>query len=55
MEFSVLNFHKSPFVEIQCGSGSATSEPISNANDNPNFPKPIISFDVVSIHTVYVA
>lgn len=39
----------SPMVEIECGGGSVSSKPIKNAKDNPNFPNPVISFDVVGV------
>lgn len=37
----------SPLVELECGGTVVRSEPIKDAEDNPNFPKPVISFDVV--------
>ena len=38
----------SPMVELECGGTVVRSEPIKDATENPNFPKPVISFDVVS-------
>lgn len=38
----------SPLVEMECGGTVVRSEHIKNAKENPNFPKPVISFDVVS-------
>lgn len=38
----------SPLVELECGGTVVRSEHIKNAKENPNFPKPVISFDVVS-------
>ena len=39
----------SPLVEIECGGTIVRSEHISDAKINPNFPQPMICFDVVSI------
>lgn len=39
----------SPLVEMECGGTVVRSEYIKNAKENPNFPKPVISFDVVSV------
>lgn len=38
----------SPMVELECGGTVVRSEPIKDTEENPNFPKPVISFDVVS-------
>ena len=38
----------SPLVEFECGGVSVKSKPIKNTKDNPNFPDPVLSFDVVS-------
>lgn len=38
---------KSPLVEIECGGTVVSTSPISDASEDPNFPNPIISFDVV--------
>ena len=37
----------SPLVEMECGGTVVRSDHIKNAKENPNFPKPVISFDVV--------
>ena len=39
----------SPLVELECGGIVIKSEPIKDASKNPNFPKPVMSFDVVSV------
>ncbi len=39
----------SPLVELECGGTVVRSEPIKDTEENPNFPKPVISFDVVGI------
>lgn len=39
----------SPLVEMECGGTVIRSENIKNTKENPNFPKPVISFDVVSV------
>ena len=39
----------SPLVEMECGGTVVRSEHIKNTKENPNFPKPVISFDVVSV------
>ncbi|XP_064383023.1 myoferlin-like isoform X2 [Halichondria panicea] len=36
----------SPLVELECGGTIVRSEPIKDTDENPNFPKPVISFDV---------
>ena len=38
----------SPLVEIECGGTVVRTQPIKDASKDPNFPDPIISFDVVS-------
>jgi len=38
----------SPLVEMECGGVKIQSEPIKDAKENPNFPKPVLSFDAVS-------
>ncbi len=38
----------SPLVEMECGGVKIQSEHIKDAKENPNFPKPVLSFDVVS-------
>ena len=38
----------SPLVEMECGGTVVRSEHIKNTKDNPNFPQPVITFDVVS-------
>ena len=43
-----LSHVTSPLVEMECGGTVVRSEHIKNAKENPNFPKPVISFDVVS-------
>lgn len=37
----------SPLVEIECGGTVVRTQPIKDASKDPNFPDPIISFDVV--------
>ena len=51
----------SPLVEFECGGVAVKSKNIKNTKDNPNFPDPVLSFDVVSspivcicIHVLYV-
>ena len=39
----------SPLVEFECGGVSVKSKNIKNTKDNPNFPDPVLSFDVVSL------
>ena len=39
----------SPLVEFECGGVAVKSKPIKNTKDNPNFPDPVLSFDVVSL------
>jgi len=43
----------SPLVELECGGTVLRSKYIKDASKNPNFPEPIITIDVVSMHTVY--
>ena len=38
----------SPLVEVECGGTVVRTQPIKDASKDPNFPDPIISFDVVS-------
>lgn len=38
----------SPLVELECGGTVVRSEPIKDAEKNPNFPKPVVSFEIVS-------
>ena len=38
----------SPLVEFECGGVAVKSKNIKNTKDNPNFPDPVLSFDVVS-------
>ncbi len=38
---------KSPLVEMECGGVKVQTEHINDTKENPNFPKPVISFDVV--------
>ena len=38
----------SPLVEIECGGTVVRTQPIKDASKDPNFPDPIISFDVVT-------
>ena len=38
----------SPLVEFECGGISVKSKNIKNTKVNPNFPDPVLSFDVVS-------
>ena len=38
----------SPLVEVECGGTVIRSEYIKDAKKNPNFPKPVVSFEVVS-------
>ena len=45
--FQLLHVN-SPLVEMECGGVKIQSEHIKDAKENPNFPKPVISFDVVS-------
>ena len=45
--YQLLNV-SSPLVEMECGGTVVRSVYIKDAQDNPNFPKPVISFDVVS-------
>ena len=37
----------SPLVEVECGGTVVRSEHIKDAKKNPNFPKPVVSFEVV--------
>ena len=37
----------SPLVELECGGHVQCTEAIKNAKENPNFPKPVVSMDVV--------
>lgn len=39
----------SPLVELECGGTIIRSDHIKDAKANPNFPKPVISFDVVGV------
>ena len=39
----------SPLVEVECGGTVVRSQHIKDAKKNPNFPKPVVSFEVVSI------
>ena len=48
----------SPLVELECGGHTVRTDHIPNTKKNPNFPKPIVSMDVVSVCvcvTLYVA
>ena len=38
----------SPLVELECGGHSVRTKHIPNTKKNPNFPKPVVSMDVVS-------
>ena len=42
-----------PLVELECGGTVLRSKYIKVASKNPNFLEPIITIDVVSMHTVY--
>ena len=44
----------SPLVEIECGGTVVRTQPIRDASKDPNFPDPIISFDVVSKDELYL-
>ncbi|CAI8014042.1 Myoferlin [Geodia barretti] len=37
----------SPLVEFECGGVAVKSKPIKNTKSNPNFPDPVLSFDVL--------
>ena len=39
----------SPVVEVECGSVVKKSQCIEDVRKNPNFPEPVIHFEVVSI------
>ena len=41
----------SPLVEFECGGVAVKSKPIKNTKSNPNFPDPVLSFDVVSFRS----
>ena len=42
----------SPLVELECGGTVVRTRHIKNASKNPNFPEPIVTFDVVRVqHT----
>ena len=41
----------SPLVEVECGGTVVRSEHIKDAKKNPNFPKPVVSFEVVGLAT----
>ena len=41
----------SPLVEFECGGVAVKSKPIKNTKVNPNFPDPVLSFDVVSFRS----
>lgn len=43
----------SPLVEFECGGKTVRSEPIKDANNNPNFTNPVLSFEVVSFAQLY--
>ena len=45
--FQLLHVN-SPLVEMECGRVKIQSEHIKDAKENPNFPEPVLSFDVVS-------
>ena len=38
----------SPLVKLEYGGTVYQSKPIKDASKNPNFPDPVITFDVVS-------
>ncbi len=42
-----LSHVTSPLVEMECGGTVVRSTHIKNAKENPNFPDPVISFDMV--------
>lgn len=37
----------SPLVELECGGTVVRTRHIKDASKNPNFPEPIVTFDVV--------
>ena len=37
----------SPIVEVECGGTVVRTKHIKDADKNPNFPDPIVTFDVV--------
>ncbi len=37
---------------MECGGVKIQSEHIKDAKENPNFPKPVLSFDVVSLNVL---
>ena len=39
----------SPLVEVECGGAKECSQHIKDTKKNPNFPQPVLHFDVVSI------
>ena len=43
----------SPLVELECGGRTVRSEPIKDANNNPNFTNAVLSFIVVSFAQLY--
>ena len=38
----------SPIMEMECGGVKIQSEYIKDAKENPNFPDPVLTFDVVN-------
>ena len=41
----------SPLVELECGGKIISPKHIENASINPNFPDPVVTFDVVCEQT----
>ena len=44
----------SPLVEVDCGGVVQRSQPIEDTRKNPNFPDPLIHFEVVGTITIAV-
>ena len=38
---------ESPYVELECGGTVAQTKHIQKVSRNPNFPDPVVTFDVV--------
>jgi hypothetical protein len=36
-----------PIVEIECAGNIVQTDPMKNAKENPNFPDPVVTMDVV--------
>ena len=45
---------ESPYVELECGGTVVKSENIQKVSRNPNFPDPVVTFDVVCDMCVWV-